>query len=72
MYDIKHKLSFKTDFEFHERENPDIQDFIYLQGSIHFMEKQMATHSSILAWKIPLMGEPDGLWSTALQGVGHD
>ena len=32
----------------------------------------MATHSSILAWRIPWMEEPDGLQSTGLQRVGHD
>ena len=32
----------------------------------------MATHSSILAWKIPWTGESGGLQSTGLQKVGHD
>ena len=32
----------------------------------------MATHSSILAWKIPRTEEPGGLWSMGLQRVGHD
>ena len=32
----------------------------------------MATHSSILAWRIPGMGEPGGLLSMGLQRVGHD
>ena len=32
----------------------------------------MATHSSVLAWKIPGMEEPGGLQSTGLQRVGHD
>ena len=36
------------------------------------LEKEMATHSSILAWKIPGTEEPGGLQSTGLQGVGHD
>ena len=36
------------------------------------LEKEMATHSSILAWKIPLMEEPGGLQSTGSQRVGHD
>ena len=35
-------------------------------------EKEMATHSSILAWKIPLTGEPGGLQSMGSQRVGHD
>ena len=36
------------------------------------MEKEMATHSSVLAWRIPGMGEPGGLTSMGLHGVGHD
>ena len=32
----------------------------------------MATHSSILAWRIPWTEEPGGLWSLRLQRVGHD
>ena len=36
------------------------------------LEKEMATHSSILAWKIPWMEEPGGLQSKGSQRVGHD
>ena len=36
------------------------------------LEKEMATHSSILAWRIPWMEEPDGLQSVGSQRVGHD
>ena len=36
------------------------------------LEKEMATHSSILAWRIPWMEEPGGLQSTGSQKVGHD
>ena len=36
------------------------------------LEKEMATHSSILAWKIPWMEEPGRLQSTGSQRVGHD
>ena len=35
------------------------------------LEKEMATHSSILAWKIPWMEEPGRLQSMGLQRVGH-
>ena len=34
--------------------------------------EEMATHSSILAWRIPWMEELDGLQSTGSQKVGHD
>ena len=36
------------------------------------LEKEMATHASTLAWKIPWMEEPGGLQSMGLQQVGHD
>ena len=36
------------------------------------LEKEMAAHSSTLAWKIPWMEEPGGLQSMGLQRVGHD
>ena len=36
------------------------------------LEKEMATHSSIFAWRIPWMEEPDGLQSVGSQRVGHD
>ena len=35
-------------------------------------EKEQATHSSILAWRIPGMGEPGGLLSMESHRVGHD
>ena len=39
----------------------------------HFaLEKEMATHSSVLAWRIPGMGEPGGLPFVGSHGVGHD
>ena len=38
----------------------------------HALEEEMATHSSILAWRIPGMGEPGGLLSTGSHRVGHD
>ena len=36
------------------------------------LEEGMATHSSILAWRIPWTEEPGGLQSTGSQRVGHD
>ena len=42
--------------------------------SVHYsaLEKEMATHSSVLAWRISGMGEPGGLPSVGLHRVGHD
>ena len=36
------------------------------------LEEEMATHSSLLAWRIPRTEEPGGLQSTALERVGQD
>ena len=38
----------------------------------HALEKEMATHSTLLAWRIPGMGEPGGLPSMGSHRVGHD
>ena len=38
----------------------------------HALEEEMATHSSVLAWRIPGTGEPGGLPSMGLHRVGHD
>ena len=40
-------------------------------GQEDTLEKGMATHSNILAWRIPLTEEPGGLQSTGLQRVRH-
>ena len=48
-----------------------LSDFTF---TIHFhaLEKEMATHSNILAWRIPGMAEPGGLPSMGSHRVGHD
>jgi len=48
-----------------------LRDFT-LTFHFHALEKEMATHSSILAWRIPGMGEPGGLLFMGLHRVGHD
>ena len=45
---------------------------IYLASCSYKLEKEMATHSSVLAWRIPGMGEPGGLLSMGSHRVGHD
>ena len=40
-------------------------------GQADSLEKGMATHSSILAWRIPWTEEPGGLWSMGSQRAGH-
>ena len=48
-----------------------LSDFIF---TFHFyaLEKEMAAHSSVLGWRLPGTGEPDGLLSLGSQRVGHD
>ena len=41
-------------------------------GQEDSLEKETATHSSILTWRIPQIGDPGGLQSTGLQRVGHN
>ena len=38
----------------------------------HALEKEMTTHSSVLTWRIPGMGEPGGLLSMGSHRIGHD
>ena len=48
-----------------------LSDFIFT-FPFHALEKEMATHSSVLAWKIAGTGEPGGLPFMGSRGVGHD
>ena len=50
----------------------DTTEQLHFDFSLYALEKEMATHSSILAWRIPGMGEPGGLPSMGLHRVGHD
>ena len=43
-----------------------------IPGLVRSLEKEMATHSSILAWRIPWTEYPGGLQSMGSQGVGHN
>ena len=48
-----------------------LSDFTFSLG-FHALEKEMATHSSIFAWRIPGTGEPGGLPSMGLHRAGHN
>ena len=48
-----------------------LSDFTF-PSHFHALEKEMATHSSVLAWRIPGTGEPCGLPSMGSHRVGHD
>ena len=81
MYNIKE--NFNISFEILNDRNINIsldkaEVFVSIAGSFlqHLLtlslEKEMATHSSILAWKIPWTVEPGGLLSMGSQRVGHN
>ena len=48
-----------------------LSDFTFI-FHFHSLEKEMATHSSVLAWRIPGTGEPGGLPSVGSHRVGHN
>ena len=48
-----------------------LSDFTFT-SHFHALEKEMATHSGVLAWRIPGTGEPGGLLSMGSHRVGHD
>ena len=48
-----------------------LSDFTFI-FHFHALKKEMATHSSVLAWRIPGTGEPGGLPSMGSHRVGHD
>ena len=49
-----------------------LKTWVQTLGREDLLEKEMATHSSILPWKTPWTEEPGELWSMRLQRVGHD
>ena len=50
----------------------NVRDLGLILGLEDPLEEEMATHSSILAWRVPWTEEPGGLQSTGSQRVGHD
>ena len=66
-------LFFKTEYAQRLKHLPAMREtWVRSLGWEDPLEKEMETHSSILAWRIPWMEEPGGLQSTGLQRVGHD
>ena len=53
-------------------EDSDATERLHFHFHFHALEKEMATHSSVLAWRIPGTGEPGGLPSMGSHRVGHD
>jgi len=56
------------------QKNGHINIYIYIHTHTHtyILEKEIATHSSVIAWRIPGAGEPGGLMSIGSYRVGHD
>ena len=54
------------------RTESDMIKRLHFHFSFHALEKEMATHSSVLAWRIPGTGEPGGLPSMGSHRVGHN
>ena len=54
------------------REESDMTEQLPFTFHFHALEKEMATHSSVLAWRIPGTGEPGGLPAMGSHRVGHD
>ena len=56
----------------HILDQPKVIYDIWLMLVVALLEKEMATHSSVLAWRIPEMAEPGGLPSVGSHRVGHN
>ena len=54
------------------QEESDLTERLHFHFHFHALEKEMATHSSVLAWRIPGTGEPGGLPPMGSHRVGHD
>ena len=50
----------------------DMTEQLHFHSSLHALEKEMAAHSSVLAWRIPGTGEPGGLPSMGSHRVKHN
>ena len=66
------KSTFPPLGEIWEEKRKEVKKLLYWMTLSKTLEKAMATHSSTLAWKIPLMEEPGGLQSMGSWRVGHD
>ena len=71
LFFIKMSASVENDGSAIEKSWIQLSDFTF-NFHLHALEKEMATHSSVLAWRIPGTGEPGGLPSMGSHRVGHD
>ena len=65
---------YRMDYSEKAMAKSDTTERLHFTFTFHFhaLEKEMAIHSSVLAWRIPAMGEPGGLLSMGSHRVGHD
>ena len=68
---IEWLLSISAAYHGVAKSQTQLSDFTFT-FHFHVLEKEMATHSSVLAWRIPGTGEPGGLPSMGSHRVGHD
>ena len=68
MFFLKNASNVTSDSDF----DSGIQEEIAHMFPVFVLEKEMATHSSVLAWRIPGTGEPGGLPSMGSRRIGHD
>ena len=54
------------------RKESDLTERLHFHFHFHVLEKEMATHSSVLSWRIPGTVEPGGLPTMGSHRVGHD
>ena len=64
--------TYRSVYKIDNRQGRTAQHKNYMQGFKHPLEKEMATHSRLLVWKIPWTEEPGRLQPMELQRVGHD
>ena len=68
---VKDKEAWRAAVHGISKSQTQLSDFTFT-FHFHALKKEMATHSSVLAWRIPGTGEPGGLPSMGLHRVGHD
>ena len=67
------KMTFSHAYSKTVKNMPAMQEmWVRFLGQEDTLEKEMATHSSIVAWRIPWTEEPGGLQSMGWQRIGHD
>ena len=70
---LKRKVAFLSSSRLYGKNLPAMwETWVQSLGREDPLEKEMATHSSVLAWRIPWMEELDGLQSMGSQRVAHD